>query len=766
MRRWFSTQDQRALPVDIYASSVNALYGDSRSLYAGTITAVAAAAVTAWKTGEPSFLACSVVLGLIGWARSRDMLAYSRRKPGADDYRETRRWEKRYICGSGAFVAVISLWCFLTFALTSDPAVHLISFSVSLAYLVGVTGRNFSSDQLVTTQAVCAGVPMIAGLMIQESLYYAFLASLLIPFFLSLRFISARLRKTLFDAVVASRDVQSLAKRFDTALNNMPHGLCMFDTDRCLLVTNQRFIEMLGLDSKFTYCRPYVRELLQHIVDSNQFQHPSPDVFISQFEESVSSKRRQSLVLECNKNSTLEMTFQPMENGGCVVLTEDVTERRQAAEKIRHLACYDALTGLPNRICLQEDLENRITRAPQQSHALLFIDLDQFKKVNDTLGHPFGDALLCQVAGRLRRILSPSNVIARFGGDEFVVLQPIQFNKREAAQTAERIIRALSEIYEVNGHQIVIGASVGISVMPEDGDTFEQILKCADMALYRAKADGRGTCRFFENDMDEKAQARRALELDIRNALTRNEFEIHFQPIVDIKTGRTTVCEALLRWPHPTRGMVQPQEFIPIAEEMGLITELGTWVLRRACSECTKWPDNISVAVNVSAIQFRRSDVSAIVADSLAKTGLAADRLEIEITESVLLEDIVAIHQSLNKLHKQGVRISLDDFGTGYSSLSYLRKFPLNKIKIDRSFLAGIEHDSRSMKLLHGVARISADLGMSVVVEGVETNQQLISLLQEPGITAVQGYLFSGAVNSADICERLKKEELALANVA
>jgi predicted signal transduction protein with EAL and GGDEF domain len=286
------------------------------------------------------------------------------------------------------------------------------------------------------------------------------------------------------------------------------------------------------------------------------------------------------------------------------------------------------------------------------------------------------------------------------------------------------------------------------------------------MALYRAKADGRGTCRFFENDMDEKAQARRALELDIRNALTRNEFEIHFQPIVDIKTGRTTVCEALLRWPHPTRGMVQPQEFIPIAEEMGLITELGTWVLRRACSECTKWPDNISVAVNVSAIQFRRSDVSAIVADSLAKTGLAADRLEIEITESVLLEDIVAIHQSLNKLHKQGVRISLDDFGTGYSSLSYLRKFPLNKIKIDRSFLAGIEHDSRSMKLLHGVARISADLGMSVVVEGVETNQQLISLLQEPGITAVQGYLFSGAVNSADICERLKKEELALANVA
>lgn len=766
MQRWFSIQDQRSLPVDIYASSVNALYADSRSLYAGTMSAAAAAAVTAWKTAELPFLACSLLLALIGWARSRDIAAYSRRSPGADDYSETRRWEKRYIIGSGAFVALLSFWCFLTFALTSDPAVHLISFSVSLAYLVGVTGRNFSSDQLVTTQTVCAAVPMIAGLIIQQNIYYGFLASLLIPFFLSLRFISARLRKTLFDAVVASRDVQSLAMRFDTALNNMPHGLCMFDADRRLLVTNKRFIEMLGLNPELTYCKFNVRELLQHIVRSNHFQHLSPEQFTSQFEEKITAKYRQTLVLERNTNAMLELTFQPMETGGCVVLAEDITERRQAAEKIEHLACYDALTGLPNRIRFQEDLESLIARGRQRSHALLFIDLDQFKKVNDTLGHPFGDALLCQVADRLRHTLRPTDIVARFGGDEFVVLQPLQRSKREAAQTAERIIRTLSEIYEVNGHQIVIGASVGIAVMPEDGDTFEQILKCADMALYRAKADGRGTCRFFEHDMDAKAQARRVLELDIRNALARNEFEIYFQPIVNVKTGRTTACEALLRWPHPTRGMVQPQEFIPVAEEMGLITELGTWVLRKACRECTTWPADISVAVNMSAIQFRRSDVSAIVADSLANTGLTANRLEIEITESVLLEDIVAIQQSLNKLRRQGVRISLDDFGTGYSSLSYLRKFPLNKIKIDRSFLTGIEKDPRSLKLLYGVARMSADLGMSVVAEGVETHQQLAALLQEPSITEVQGYLFSCAVDSTDIRDRLHKEELALTNVA
>jgi diguanylate cyclase (GGDEF)-like protein len=766
MRRWLSAQDQRALPVDVYASSVDALYADSRSLYAGTISAAVAAAVTAWKTDEVAFLGCSLALTLIGWARSRDMLAYSRRQPGADTYLEPRRWEKRYILGSGAFVAVLSLWCFLTFALTSDPAVHLISFSVSLAYLVGVTGRNFSSDQLVTTQAICAGTPMIAGLLIQQNIYYVFLASLLIPFFLSLRFISARLRKTLFDAVVASRDVQALAKRFDTALNNMPHGLCMFDADRRLLVISRRFIEMLGLDSEHTSSKLYARELLQHIANSNHFHRLSPDEFISQLEEKIASKYRQTLILERNTNTTLELTFQPMENGGCVVLAEDITEQRTAAEKIERLACYDALTGLPNRIRFQDEVEKLIADGGPRSHAVLFIDLDQFKKVNDTLGHASGDALLCQVADRLRATLSAASIIARFGGDEFVVLLPQQRSRREAAQAAERVISALSEIYEVNGHQIVIGASVGIAVMPDDGNTFEQILKCADMALYRAKANGRGAFHFFEPDMDEKAQTRRALELDIRNALARGEFEVYFQPIVEIQTGRTTTCEALLRWPHPTRGMVHPQEFIPVAEEMGLITELGNWVLHKACSECTTWPANISVAVNMSAIQFRRSDVGSIIADSLAATGLTPNRLEIEITESVLLEDVAATQQSLNRLRRLGVRISLDDFGTGYSSFSYLRKFPLNKIKIDRSFLSDFESDARSMKLLHGVARVSADLGMSVVVEGVETHQQLLSLLQEPSITEVQGYLFSKAISSADISSRLREEELRLENVA
>jgi len=760
MRRWFSVQDQASLPVDIYASSVEALYSDSRSLYAGTISAAAAAAATAWKTNQIAFLACSIALALIGVLRASDMARYARQRPNPSDFRGIRRWEKRYIIGSGAFVGVLSLWCFLTFVLTDDPAVHLISFSVSLAYLVGVTGRNFSSDQLVTTQTASAAIPMVAGLLVQGNIYYTFLASLLIPFFLSLRFISARLRKTLFDAVVATRDIQSLAKRFDTALNNMPHGLCMFDAERRLVVANQRFDEFLGLDPSLSYRDIGLRDLLQNIAHSNRFPHMSADEFISEFESKISARIHQTFVLQRNARMTLELTFQPMDNGGCVVLAEDVTEQREAAEKIEHLACYDALTGLPNRNLFQQQMESRLEEKSANAQALLFIDLDQFKKVNDTLGHPYGDALLCQVADRLRRTLSPGSIMARFGGDEFVVLQPIYRDKREAAQTAERIIHVLSEIYEVSGHQIVIGASVGIAVAPSDGNTFEQILKCADMALYRAKADGRGACRFFEHDMDAAAQARRTLELDIRNALVNEEFEIHYQPIIDIKTGRTAICEALLRWPHPKRGMVQPSEFIPIAEEMGLIVELGNWVLRKACAECAGWPSDIGIAVNMSAMQFRRSDVCAVTAEALAESGLAPHRLELEITESLLMEDVEAIQKALNKLRKIGVKISLDDFGTGYSSLSYLRQFPLNKIKIDRTFLTGLDKDPRSIKLLQGVARLSADLGMSVVVEGIETHQQLALLMQESSITQVQGYLFCSALSAPDIQSHLRKEKL------
>ena len=556
------------------------------------------------------------------------MVAYKRRKADPYDVVETRKWEKRYILGSGAFVAVLSVWCFLTFAMTDDAIIHLISFSVSLAYLVGVTGRNFSSDQLVTTQTVCAAVPMTAGLLVQSSAYHIFLACLLVPFFMSLRFISTRLRNILFDAVIATHNIRALHRRFDTALNNMPHGLCMFDADQRFVVSNGRFLDLLGLSPTEEWRDVGMQDLLAHVAMPVGTPSIEKDKFIRSFQDRASSYSRDPLLLEYGTDKTMELTFQPMDSGGCVVLVEDITERRRAEEKIEHMACFDALTGLPNRTHLQNTFETIFNRRDlAQQHALLFIDLDQFKKVNDTLGHPFGDALLCEVSNRLKSILGPTAVVARFGGDEFVVLQPLQHDRTELEPLAERIIRELSVIYSIKQHQIAIGTSIGIAIAPQDGLSFENVLKSADMALYRAKAEGRGTWRLFEKDMEITAQKRRVLEMDMRAALAEDGFDIYFQPIVNIRTGRITTCEALLRWPHPERGMVSPAEFIPIAEEMGLIVGLGNWALRKACKECASWPTDVRVAVNMSPIQFRRSDVCEAVEDALAWAGLPPHRL-------------------------------------------------------------------------------------------------------------------------------------------
>jgi diguanylate cyclase (GGDEF)-like protein len=449
----------------------------------------------------------------------------------------------------------------------------------------------------------------------------------------------------------------------------------------------------------------------------------------------------------------LSWTFQPMAGGGSVVLVEDITERRMAEAKITHLARFDELTGLPNRVNFRDEIERLLAHAQDTTSALLFIDLDQFKQVNDTLGHPCGDRLLCMVADRLREMMRTDDYVARFGGDEFVVFQRNIASNEDAASLARRIVERLSERYEIDLHLVEIGASVGIAVT-SPSISADVLLKNADMALYRAKADGRGTFCFFREEMAETVEARRILELDLRRALADEEFELYYQPLVNLKTGRISTCEALLRWNHPERGTVSPVDIIPVAEDMGLIVDLGRWILRKACMECMKWPDGVSVAVNFSSQQFHQRDVLSEVRYALEVSGLPAKRLEVEITESSLLRNTQWTRHALTQLNNEGVRISLDDFGTGYSSLSYLHNFPLHKVKIDRSFLEGIDTD-RPLTLLRGVARLSADLGMSVVVEGIETNEQLELISADGTVTEAQGYLFSRPVPATAIRQLL-----------
>ncbi len=434
-------------------------------------------------------------------------------------------------------------------------------------------------------------------------------------------------------------------------------------------------------------------------------------------------------------------------------ITADLANSREEAHR---LALHDTLTGLPNRAFFAERMEHALAqvRRHRTMLAVLCLDLDRFKQVNDTLGHPVGDALLRAVAGRLGGCLRDCDTAARLGGDEFVIIQAPLGRVEDAGTLAQRIINVLSEPYDLNGHKVVIGASVGIALAPADTTDSDHILKMADMALYRAKADGRGVFRMFEPGMDTRMQARRMLELDLRRAVKAQEFALDYQPLVDLSSGQVGALEALVRWHHPERGLIRPDDFIPLAEDTGLIGPIGAWVLRQACADAAGWPADVRIAVNISAAQFKCPGLVATVLDALAASGLAPERLELEITETALLADADATLAVLHTLRAKGVRIAMDDFGTGYSSLSYLRSFPFDKIKIDRCFIRDLETSVDCKAIVRAVTGLGSNLGITTTAEGVETLAQLDQLRAE-GCDQVQGFLFSRPVPAREVAALL-----------
>jgi diguanylate cyclase (GGDEF)-like protein len=444
-------------------------------------------------------------------------------------------------------------------------------------------------------------------------------------------------------------------------------------------------------------------------------------------------------------------------------LQEEIAHRQRSEARSHYLAYHDALTGLANRVLFREDLERALqeARASRSSLAVLFIDLDGFKSVNDTLGHSVGDSLLKTLGERLHEALTTSARIARLGGDEFAVLQTMGDQPMAGVSLAQRIVNLVSTPCRIDNHNITVGASVGVAISERGLENPEYLLKSADLAMYRAKADGRGTYRLFDPEMDATAQARRRLEVDLRNALARGEFEVHYQPLISVETRKVSSFEALVRWRHPERGRIEPVEFIPVAEDTGLILQLGEWVLREACAQAMAWPDHINVAVNLSPVEFQRGDVVSAVIAALSSSGLPAGRLEIEITESVLLEKTTKSVTTLKRLRDLGVRISMDDFGTGFSSLSYLRSYPFDKIKVDRSFVRDLTKDDRSRTIVSAIAGLGMRFGMRTTAEGVETKEQL-EWLRGEGCDEVQGMLFSMPVPAAEILpllDRLAAEE-------
>ncbi|NGM36654.1 EAL domain-containing protein [Methylobacterium sp. DB0501] len=453
---------------------------------------------------------------------------------------------------------------------------------------------------------------------------------------------------------------------------------------------------------------------------------------------------------------SVQVELHPVPGEGAALVLEDVSARRAAESRAHALARLDPLTGLPNRLQLREHLDAALLRLHRKAEgcAVLLVDLDRFKPVNDTLGHPVGDALLQKVADRLRAMVRAGDAVARIGGDEFVVLQAGVSGPDEAQALARRVVDLVGRTYMIEGQLLSIGASVGVALAPADGQDADRLLKNADLALYRAKLDGRNTFRFFEPAMDARMQARRRLELDMRQALARREFQLHYQPQLNLADERLVGCEALIRWRHPERGLVSPLDFIPLAEEIGLIVPIGEWVIRQACRDAASWPQPLSVAVNVSPAQFKSDRLVETIVSALANAGLPAARLEIEITEGVLLQDNEKTLHTLHRLRDLGVRVSMDDFGTGYSSLSYLRAFPFDKIKIDRSFVTDMGTKADGEAIIRAIAGLGRSLGMTTVAEGVETAEQLRRIRAE-GCTDVQGYLISKPLAADDLLRLL-----------
>jgi diguanylate cyclase (GGDEF)-like protein len=542
--------------------------------------------------------------------------------------------------------------------------------------------------------------------------------------------------------------------QFDTAINNMSQGLCFFDAAHRLIVCNDRYIEMYDLPPDRVGPGTSLTEIVDMRFEAGSFPAMSRDEYLHWRKNvAVSAKPTESIV-ELRNGRTFKIRHRPMPDFGWVATHEDITEQRQSEIKIEHMAHHDSLTDLANRVLLNERLEHAIGRINgEEMVAVHHLDLDQFKAVNDTFGHPAGDKLLKIVADRLRGLVRGTDTVARMGGDEFVIVQSPIADPADATSLAQRVIKLMGEPYDIDGQQAIIGASVGIAVGPGDGLSADKLLRNADLALYRAKGDGRGTFRFFEPTMDLQMQTRRIMEQDLRKALPAGEFELYYQPVINVASNEISGFEALIRWNHPKRGIVAPGTFIPLAEEIGFIVPIGEWVIRQACATAARWPEDIRVAVNISAVQFRNPGLMQVIIGALAASGLHPTRLEIEITETVLLQDKETTLAVLHQLRELGVRIAMDDFGTGYSSLTYLQCFPFDKIKIDRSFVQDITENAGSLNIVRAVAALANGMGMTATAEGVETREQLDSIASE-GCTEMQGFLFSQPLPVQEI-ERL-----------
>ena len=739
------------MPALDYVSIIRSVYGDRRALLFGAFASASVAVLTAIKAEAPILFAVAVAILLVGVIRFANMRAFWRAAIGDEDAEAAEHWENRALAGGALVAFTHGMWCLVAILVVQDPFAELASCTLTIASTVGMVARNFGLDRLLTIQIISLSVPLWVAMFFRGDFYHQALAAMLVLLLISFRKLGGDVRALLLSAVHGRVDASRLAAELDMAMTTLEHGLCMLDQRGVISVANERatrLFSMIGVSDLVG--RPF-GSVLADLSDSKTL----PSAAIEQLADLISTRSAGKVLLFLPGQRYFEVTVSSR-RARCVLLFEDISERIASEERITFMARHDTLTGLPNRTYFGElaggDLNaRRQPNAEDRLVGLTLVDIDDFKHVNDTFGHMIGDQLLVQVAARLQKAVPTGVVLARLGGDEFVLYRGALEQPDQAKMDAKAILAAFAEPFLVADLTLSVTVSLGLATSAAVLETLNDLMTKADLALYSAKGDGKARSQTFHAQMDIDYHYRQRLKADLREAVSNGALSLAFQPLLDIKSRKVVTCEALARWNHSELGMIPPSTFIPLAEEMGLISEITSWVLQRATQQCSQWPGEVCVAVNISARDFRVGHLASLVDKALAASGLPPSRLEIEVTETAVIEEREIAHRVLAEFAKKGIAIALDDFGTGYSSLSYLNALPFTKLKIDRSFVADIAHNARALRLFANVARLGRDLELTVVAEGVETEAQLKTMLAHTQVQQVQGFYFSRPVVEAEI---------------
>ncbi len=737
--------EARAGQTDVYLSFVTSLFGNRGALFGGMVVHILSCAIIYAYTGARFFLALIAAFVFVFFFRLYDFHRFDRVDRDTLTRNDIRAWETRYIVGAAMTASLLGISSGYALAVLADLTAAFAAVSITLGSSVAIVGRNFGSAKAVAIQTSCCCAPIIVGCFLGGNIVLILISLMLIPF----GFISMSLAKStrgfLLDNIMAAQQVVRMAGQLDLALANTAHALIMLDADGRVQAINRRAYELLGLDE----ARDLSGELfLPALRTSSSSRAEAILGQVAQLAGGASAKK----ILTDDAGLCLEFSVSPQEDGGVVMIFEDVTARIAAEERILHLVRYDGLTGLPNRDRFASLAARRLREASEkQAAGLAIFDIDGFKHVNDMQGHAVGDRLLTAIAARLEQTSGEDALIGRLVGDEFLVLVTGEVDQVE--QRMRSLHLQIEGSYDVEDRSLTVFLNCGCVILPAERFDLDAWQIKADLALNEAKSTGNGAFSLFQPEMDERYVEEQSLRADLRKALNDNALTVVYQPMFRPDGSRMDCCEALVRWEHPGRGWVGPNVFIPLAESMGLVSRITRYVLDQACRDCAEWPASVSVAVNVSMEDLRNDDLVLYVGETLARHGLDARRLHIEVTESCFMDEPVVVSNLLGRLQASGVTIAIDDFGTGYSSLSYLDSLPVDMVKIDRSFVTDITEDERKLKLMRGVVNLSRELGMVVVLEGVETKEQ-IALINEYGFAdLIQGFVFSRPVSAQDIAK-------------